>query len=497
MNKETAVLIDITGIQEYIFQNKKLKENIGASYIIEHLVYKQYIKDVLKKEAEFEGGGNCLLRFPDKEQAKEFTKEWSKRLLVLTPSLVPSIAVKEDFDFDSTQFPEDYKSLNNELKKQKNSYIPVTHLLSHGINAECSHSNLSMEIYDRSDKDESEYISASVKAKLRVLSDANEMWRLDFLKNESYKFPLELDNLGSKKGEDSHIAIVHIDGNGMGERFKNCKTLKELQELSGSLVKATNKSFLSLINKIIENYKKLEKEFELKENILPIRPIVLGGDDITFVTDAKLGIYFAKLFMEHFVTEKDNNNKPLNLTACAGVAIIKNKYPFYRGYQMAEALCANAKKIRRDLGDQGSWLDYQVFPTGIYGGLKEIRESHYITGDGNHLLWRPYKLGDGIHGLDSMRKAAGELAFNPISNEQMPRSKYKELQNILGKSKEERQSFLLQEEFRDRKLPQWDNSDSLFREKSINVSSIKTVTPYYDMIEISEYYPEFLLKEEK
>ncbi|WP_207680406.1 hypothetical protein [Desulfonema magnum] len=50
-------------------------------------------------------------------------------------------------------------------------------------------------------------------------------------------------------------------------------------------------------------------------------PIILGGDDITFVCDGKLGICFSKLFIEAF--EKQSVSFGRELTACAGIAMIR------------------------------------------------------------------------------------------------------------------------------------------------------------------------------
>ena len=80
------------------------------------------------------------------------------------------------------------------------------------------------------------------------------------------------------------------------------------------------------------------------ESILysPFRPILKEGDDITFITDGQLGsIPFAEKYLELMSNRTLLNGK--RLSACAGVAIIKPKYPFFRGYSLAEELCQRAK----------------------------------------------------------------------------------------------------------------------------------------------------------
>ncbi len=42
MNNIFAVLLDITSIQKYIFESNKLKDNLGASYLIQE-VYNSFL----------------------------------------------------------------------------------------------------------------------------------------------------------------------------------------------------------------------------------------------------------------------------------------------------------------------------------------------------------------------------------------------------------------------------------------------------------------------
>ena len=71
---------------------------------------------------------------------------------------------------------------------------------------------------------------------------------------------------------------------------------------------------------------------------LPFRPLVYGGDDVTFVCDGRLGLELAAIYLQAFEKEKD-------FTACAGICVVKTHYPFARAYQLSEELCRKAKKF--------------------------------------------------------------------------------------------------------------------------------------------------------
>jgi hypothetical protein len=93
-----------------------------------------------------------------------------------------------------------------------------------------------------------------------------------------------------------------------------------------------------------------------------LRPVVLSGDDLTLICRADLALEYTKTFIEEFengtkkelgeIIEQNNvfefGEVRDRLTACAGIAYIKSSYPFYYGYELAEALCTYAKKDAKD-----------------------------------------------------------------------------------------------------------------------------------------------------
>jgi len=448
-NQVYAVLLDTVSIQGYIFSTNNLKENIGASRIVEN-IYDSHLKEVIKKlfavsnddyynaweenpkkkailedsshfEIGYIGGGNALLFFKEEKMAKEFIKRWSMRLLIHCPGLISACAMGK---IDFNDFSKSLKKLFKQLAENKSSFVPQTVIRRYGITAECPNTGYSAELWCEKLPEE-KYVSSVSNAKIMGAEEANKKLQgilQDYGLADKYTFTDEIDKLGQTKKEDSHIAIVHIDGNDMGKRFQSQNDLLGLRRLSSSVRKAALNTFIEMLKGVVENIEngKLEKEGielqkEKRKTILPLRPIVIGGDDITFVSEGRLGIWLAKIFLEEFQRQDVSDGEPL--TACAGVAITKTKYPFYRGYKLSEDLTRSAKDARKNARDNGSWIDFHIAYGGFSGELKEIREYHYRTPSGDDLFLRPYKITD----LDELLmripiKLRGKYNANCIGN---------------------------------------------------------------------------------
>lgn len=521
----TAVLLDTVSIQRYIFGSNKLKENIGASRLIQWIfvdplrktiqeIFPGTPKDIFEDweqevprytvlkpktpsqvETPFEvgyiGGGNALLFFQDQKKAKDFVTQWTQRLLVEAPGIITAVSIKDMNDTDLWN-EENKKSLFDGLSENKCKFIPQTIIPRHGVTALCQRSGYSQEVeYSNPEPTGPRYVSCVTGSKLAAAEEANTQLAEDKdfkdILGNSFVFTDELDRLGQSKGEDSHIAIVHIDGNDMGQRFMDTKSLQETRSLSKQIREITKTTFKCMLCTIVDQEKALAASLGLKDNsfpqdrtgkfVLPLRPIIIGGDDVTFVAEGRLGLYFAELFLKEF--EKQSITLKPSLSACAGVAITKTKYPFYRGYVLAEQLCSTAKKRRREENSSGSWIDFHVAYGGFSGDIEEIRQKHYTAPQGK-LCLRPYKIGDsGEYGFDTLIGNKKRLLAHLSP-------KIKEMRQVLYESESRTQEFIAALETRETPI------DVIFKDlKKYHDKLWKDgKTPFFDMIEILDFYPD-------
>lgn len=508
-----GVLLDTVSIQQYIFSTNSLKENLGASYLVEE-IYKRPLLEAIRKVfslnnenidleywhkrpemiavnngARFEigyiGGGNAFILFKEEEKAREFVKEWSKKLLVECPGLIPSSAIGE---IALDNFADSLSKLFKKLSENKAAFIPQTRISGHGITADCSRTGYTREVWEQDlPEEEQDYISSGSSAKIKAARAANDEHKklLKEINAEvAYTFSDKVEELGQIKGESNYIAIVHIDGNDMGNRFREQKSLSELRKLSWKVKEITRNSFKNMFMELIKNIEK-EEEFNLKDNdgkkVLPVRPIIIGGDDVTFISEGRLGIWLAKVFLENF--EKESDKAKIPLTACAGIAVTKTKYPFYRGYRLAEELTKNAKTKRKNNKSENSWLDFHIFSGGFSKSLSEIRETHYKTAD-YYLFMRPYSL---TNFNELLRGVARLKSKNDDGKGEYSRSTLMKLREALYMGATAAEVFKVELESKNIELPEYKDG---FEKNRIFIDQ---KTPYLDMIELMDFYPDFAL----
>jgi hypothetical protein len=515
-----AVLFDAISIQKYVFSGNKLQENIGASRIVEDIygaLLQESVENILGHPVNFAcwknrteqdicnngddfevgyiGGGNALLFFKDESRARAVVKDWTRKLLIEAPGIRTAAAVAS---FSLDNYKEAIETLFKLLEQNKNQCLPQTVPAKHGITADCPLSGLSADVYHVGD-DINRYISAATEAKLRMADKEKFSQYVDDLLNSKYTFIKNVNELGQQEGEN-YLAIVHIDGNSFGKFFDSCTSLAETRQRSVDVKKAMETAFAGMIKFIIDHIDKFTEEngFELKvidnRKVLPFRPLLLGGDDFTFVADGRLGVPLAEVFLSHLAKEEVSGKR---LSACAGVAITKTKHPFFRGYVLAKALCDNAKNFARKKPKNSSWLDFYLAYGGFSGSLGKIRTEHYTTQDtmDNRLYFGPYLVTPKDIGE---RKAIIHLkeGMNLLSNRKIwPSSKVMEFREALTLGQEATKQFLSAMNLRHtcNNTSKWlyEYPHDRYHLNGFIYQEI----PYFDQIELLDFYPEFLRKE--
>lgn len=150
-----------------------------------------------------------------------------------------------------------------------------------------------------------------------------------------------------------YVALVHADGNGLGQIMRELRFsggqegIDERLRFSRALEDATFEACLHACRQVLLPYR-------AEDDRLPARPILLGGDDLSFIVRADLALHFTKVFLEAFEKETKQRLSGFNgisdegLTACAGIAYLRSNQPFYMGMELAESLCGHAKKQIRE-----------------------------------------------------------------------------------------------------------------------------------------------------
>lgn len=481
--KVGAILLDTRSIQKYVFGCNRLKTNTGASYLVDG-IFTEAMVNVLKqsglkmpaqdwKEAKelemskensdteceiaYIGGGNMLILVRKGEESlsicRELVQKWSLKVLLETPGLKTGVAIGE-IDLGKDNFQDSLKALYTKLKENQNNVLPQVDLPYTGFSVECDYSGKVANVYNKEYK---RLVSAEVEAKTAAFDAADKKIKKNFSEvlGDEYDFCSELESLGYKDGE-SYISVIHIDGNNMGVKFSSCRDMQERKNLSKKVQETVEHAFGYLIKNIVTEYDSYADVLDMRvlkqgnKRLLPLRPIIIGGDDITFICPGRMGLQYAQTFID-YVNSEDLLDKDLynyikketgkqiskSLSCCAGVAIVPAKYPFFRAYELAEQLCDEAKTLSRK--DDGNYLDFAILHGEKYGDIKMLRKEQYESANGN-LHYGPYN----VLGKETDKKSVkGLLALSrALAGDKMPRNKVKDLRRVLHEDKHSMSIFL-------------------------------------------------------
>ena len=426
------VMLQTNSNQPFIFSSPRLREQIGASFEITLLSrwVKEEAEKLLKQKplpTSFwvsDSSGKVIVRFREtdgnpKDLAKQLIREVTLRALTDAPGLdVTGVFIEAS---SNTVDADDLQELDRVFleyslnRRPAAARFPQFPFLERGsesalpASASLGALEFSQESLQAYNFDESSPLSLPSRVK-RAFASTSRKQQVDDVKERLAKQGKELKQepqldptklaAAFQDGEEfedakdmlSSVGVVHIDGNGVGAIMRDLGCAHRAVQKVGVSTTSDEESkglqsFIMEVNRRLDNVVKdaiaLSWYYVQKltpDTVVPIVPVLVGGDDVTVYTDGRYAIPFAEAYIHHYerLTKDDDLlsvlaivaggkktdaperdqfeiddyiiQNPGPLTASAGVAIVGRNFPFHIAYDLAEELVSRGKKLGKKPG---------------------------------------------------------------------------------------------------------------------------------------------------
>ncbi|MFI7449697.1 Cas10/Cmr2 second palm domain-containing protein [Nonomuraea sp. NPDC049714] len=418
------VVMATAGNQRYIFASGKRQEIVGASDLIAR-VNETWVFEALADtfqgfdhrtwriethEAELlvAAAGRISVLVKDPDAGRRLVTVLTRRALEEAPGLDLCGAVIECPPGELGAVLRSSQSQLGAVRELRPS--PEGRFLRLPLVADCASSGLPASGVRREGRDEPvQARSAEAMKKLAAYPGALE--RLgERVSADRRRMQEMVDRLGL---EADWVAVVHADGNGLGEVFRSV-----VESRNGDDDRAQANALRSFSLGVDGCAKRaLTSALERTSGgraTLPVLPLVVGGDDLTVVCEGDVALPFTRNYLEAFEEEtaRDEHLRPLldalelpHLGAGAGVAIVKRNYPFHFAYELAEKLATEeAKKVKQ----WSSALAFVALYESSAPNLDRIRTSVSLSG-GSSRSASPYLVGAGAREERARGRTWGDL----------------------------------------------------------------------------------------
>lgn len=422
-------MYDVRGKQEYIFRKNKIKEIVGGSCIIrdcfqdylypaakeyrkkctglereEDAIYhaesgkekepekepkadrfcadefrKRMKEDIYLGEVVYEGGGNFLVLYKNEETCRGINRIFTKKLMKETGTL-KVLCTWQEVDGSLSDYRKDRDALyqKHRIREAQESVIrPVNALPFVQVDYMTS---LPLAKCIRIQGQKPEKVSMESYAKYQKYAEVAK-------KNEEEYGEKVLDNLVKKKGEDSLLAVIFIDGNNMGAQVQACldkvdrsydASVSALREFSMGIQKNYIDDRMDAIDQMLERkYGKGKQEDSRRKR----RFVVYAGDEMSFICRAEDALDIVKAYFE---------DMPKDCSSCAGIAVFHSHAPYAEAYRIAEECCESGKKKMKENKETTTcYVDYQYCQGGLGMELEDIRKRE--TGE---IISKPWLIKD-------------------------------------------------------------------------------------------------------
>lgn len=432
-------------IQDFIFRSARLQEVVGGSNLLTRfcqegiqalLAAKESVYGKEKEIANGEekrnwrivtsDGGSFRIWFDNEEKAKTFQHDLAEFYRRVADG---SLTVANKAEKYETSPPENFhdanKNVTEALRKAKSSsrharvvaHIPqMAFCASCGLAIAIKHEAYYAEerrkyLCDACVKKRDERLKYFVgpeeydpEAKEFFINQFRDKIRTQHSALAEVKLWVPADAVDAIGQFDSrqYVAYLIADGNSMGEFFRKCQTEDDLHDLSEQLPEVVQQSLAKPLDLLKQHTDQIagirEIKIKIKRNgeivtrpmplkdILPVVPLILGGDDIFALLPAPYAVDFTRSFIQEYQKQMAAVLKDLNIqeepTLSAVVVICKSNYPYKLAHQRGHELLQRAKKMaKRFDATPRSVIDVEVI-------LSSERRTFGEPGDESKQLYR-------------------------------------------------------------------------------------------------------------
>lgn len=398
------VMLETNGNQRYVFSSPRLKENVGASFLLTQLVpwTQDAAADLGLPESAWvsRSSGKVILR-AEESAARALISAVTARALCEAPGMdVSGVMVPMASEYVTEG---DLRKVHTEAARYALSRppaaarFPMTPFLQPGADSSLP----AARVHEGSPRSLPSIVTrqAAEHARAALVDLAEQHPSLTDRAEALVRTPEQLEaffSSDSQESEAAKAAVLHLDGNGVGAMVRDLPThLRCLppevirEEIGGdlhtdhpedhpdllrrALLVVNERMNAAMRQAFLEGWAEVARLAEAREpssetggGVIPVVPVILGGDDATVITAGRYALPFAAAFLAAFeeATAKDTLLCALNggagLTAGAGVAITDRSFPFQLAYKLAESLASKAKTVGKSLPTPRSTLMHHV-----------------------------------------------------------------------------------------------------------------------------------------
>ncbi|MBQ9754826.1 MAG: hypothetical protein IJV93_08780 [Lentisphaeria bacterium] len=435
---------DLKGIQQYIFQIPKLKCCIGGSRQIDTFDREDAGELTLEGIRKiYTGGGKGAFECDSQAALEELKQELLDRARL--KGLTIRFGISDDYFTAAREIAETYcfqpDSLEGAPCEQSGLYPTLEKI----------HPLIRKRIALGSCHEEESPVESRFLKSLREIFKRDD---LGFFYNVSAG---DEDGWEAAEalGNRNRWAVVCMDGNDMGSQFlafaKNAprdpaaaqqQWSKWLPEMSQRLDECTRSAAEAGMIAVAEVFLKNLPD----SSVLPLRPLIVGGDDVTVLVHCEYAMLFVKTVMAKF-NELSRKYAHLwcgtngEMTISAGILYAPVTLPLHSALSYAEMLLASAKTHGRELKKEKNsavslpCVDWESVTEGLLvsPGIRRCREFRFYDkeiGKNVELTSRPYSLEE----LSKLEKAKALW-------EELPRNIRFQIHPALFAPKDERAAF--------------------------------------------------------